>query len=268
MYRQATGSRLDGVIAMDPIALGYLTPATGPLRARGWNVDIGPDNAAQVLLHDAYVRLDDEPEAQNRYLARLVRNLWTKISRGDVDPVALAQGLVQGLHSQHVKMHAVRGDDGRALAALEVNGSPLGREANVQYVWHDNLAANKVDVFLRQSIDTVMEVTQRGETRVVTRVTFENDAPAGSPSVLLGPYAEGDEPGLNRLALNLLLPEDAEVTGYEIDGSARPPLLAREAGFPSCGTSSRSRRGERSRWASPTRSQGPWTSRTEATRSP
>src|SRR3712207_4822091 len=55
IYESKKGDRPDGVIAMDPIALGYMLEGMEPLRAPGLDVDVTSENAADVILHDSYL---------------------------------------------------------------------------------------------------------------------------------------------------------------------------------------------------------------------
>jgi hypothetical protein len=195
-------------------------------------VEVGFENAAQVLLHDAYVRFEDRPEAQNRYLSSLVREMWGRLDRGEVSVSGVALGLSQAASTQHLKFYV---KDRRAEAALReagFDGTFRGRGSNVQFLWHNNLAANKVDYFLRRSIDITVVLTQGGDAKVLSAVSLQNSAPKGPPSELIGSGVGGDEPGLNRMQLNLLLPQEADIDRYVLDGRIRPLLEDEEAGFP------------------------------------
>jgi hypothetical protein len=232
MYQRATGRRLDGVMAMDPIALEQLLVATGPLSAPGWDVEVDGGNASEILLHDSYLRFTD-PDAQNEYLSGLVEEFWNRLAQGAVDPPTLALGLATAARTQHLKLYSRDRQDQRALSEIGADGAFTSQSTNnPQLVFNDNVSANKVDYFLHRRINTTVSLTQREEARVLTTVTLENKAPDGPSSLLLGPYVKGDSPGVNRTVLNFLLPKEAEVNGYAVDGQPRPVLLAREAGFP------------------------------------
>lgn len=232
MYRRSTGVDLDGVVAMDPLALGQMTRATGPVVGRGWPVEVSYANASRVLLHDVYERFEARPEAQNRYLASLVGELWRRLTRSDVGVGGLALGLIEAVSTQHLKVYV--GDD-RAEATLSdagVDGSFRASGDNVQFLWHNNLAANKVDYFMRRSISTTVVLTQAGNAKVLSEVRLRNSAPEGPPSELIGSGVGGDRPGLNRMQVNLLLPRDARIDRYALAGRVRPVLSEEEAGFP------------------------------------
>jgi hypothetical protein len=232
MYRRSTGIDLDGVIAMDPLALGQMTRATGPLVGQGWPVEVDYENVSRVLLHDVYERFDARPEAQNRYLGSLVRELWRRLIRGDVNVGGLAVGLIEATATQHLKVYV---NDDRAEAGLSeagLDGSFRASGANVQFLWHNNLAANKIDYFMRRSISTTVVLTQAGDAKVLSEVSLRNSAPEGFPSEIMGSGAGGDRPGLNRMQINLLLPRRTHIDGYALEGRSRPVLSEEEAGFP------------------------------------
>ncbi|MFN2489080.1 MAG: DUF4012 domain-containing protein [Actinomycetota bacterium] len=232
MYEAARGERLDGVIAMDPIALGYLTAATGPLRAQGMDVDVGPDNAARVLLHDSYVTFDGRGGAQNRYISDLTRQFWERFSRGEADAATMVSALGQAFGTQHLKMYAADVGAQEALQELDADGGLDADVPNQQLLFHNNTAANKIDYFLRRTIDTTVRLTQQGDASVIATASLENLAPPGPPSLLLGPTIEGDVAGVNRMMLNFLLPQGAEPEAFLLDGEQLPILTDDEGGFP------------------------------------
>jgi hypothetical protein len=232
MYEGATGARLDGVVAMDPVALGELTAATGPIAGVGLASEIGPNNAAEVLAHDSYVGFGGDGEAQNRYLASVIDAFWERIRAGGLDVAALAVGLGRAVSSGHLKVYAQSPEVERALGGLEADGSVTGDGPNVQLVYHNNFGANKVDYFMRRAIRATVRIDASGAALVDTRLSLENGAPAGEPSVLLGDAPEL-APGVNRMVLSFLMPKGAEIRRMSIAGERiAEPWREREAGFP------------------------------------
>lgn len=232
MYEQAAGERLDGVVAMDPIALGQLTRSTGPLRAPGFDATITPDNAAQVLLNDMYVHFDSDEIAQDGYLATLTRKLWSRLASGDADIPELAAGLAEAAGGGHFKMYSRSAGDQDALAELEAAGDVGAYGPNVQLVFHNNAAGNKVDYLLERKIKTRVELDPDGDATITTTVALDNTAPRGPASYLLGPGIQGDAVGLNRMYLNFLLPQKAELMHFGVDRKTVRPFEHQEAGYP------------------------------------
>ena len=232
MFEQAEGESLDGVVAMDPIALGQLTRGTGPLSARGFDVEITPENAADVLLRQVYDHFGSDEAAQDRYLARLTRELWARLAGGEVDVAGLATGLAEAVAGGHFKVYSRNGEDQDALAHLGAGGDFTQDGPNIQLVFHNNAAANKVDYFLQRTIRTRIRLDNEGNARVTTTAVLKNNAPPGPESYLLGPGIRGDTAGLNRMYLSFLLPKGAEVDDFKVDNSWVVPFQHQELGYP------------------------------------
>jgi hypothetical protein len=235
MYTEGTGAQPDGVIAMDPVALGYLLEGTGPITAPGLDVSVGPDNAAEVLMHDTYLELPRARE-QNAYLAGLVDEFWGRIRDGDYDVPAFSAGLAEAVSSQHFKVYSSETDELDALKELGASGAYDTSGSNVQLVFNDNYSANKVDYFLQRQVDTTVQLLANGDAQAETTVTLTNASPPGPKSFLLGPVSEpgsrGDPPGMNRMILNLLLPKGARGITMEVDGKTDEPFEYSDDGFP------------------------------------
>jgi len=232
MYESVRGERLDGVIAMDPVALGRLTAATGPIQIERLDVAVGSDNAVPVLLHDSYLRFGDDSERQNRYLAGVTRGFWDTLAAGEVDFAALATGAGEAVSAGHLKIYSQDERTQSGIRALDADGGVLQEGRNAQLVYHNNFAANKVDYFLKRRIETTVRLDERGGARVRTDVAMKNEAPGGPPSPLLGPGVRGEETGLNRMLLEFLLPEGARVKALTIQGRSIPPWIEREGRLP------------------------------------
>ena len=232
MYEQAEGERLDGVVAMDPIALGQLTRGTGPLRAPGFDVTITAENAAEALLNDMYVHFDSDEVAQDRYLVTLTRELWSRLAGGDVNVPGLAAGLSEAVRGGHFKMYSRSDADQDALAELGTAGDFSAYGPNLQLVFHNNAAGNKVDYLLERGIRTRVELDPDGDATVTTTAVLDNTAPPGPDSYLLGPGIRGDSAGLNRMYLNFLLPRKAEPVLFKVDNKPIRPFQHQEAGYP------------------------------------
>ena len=231
MFERGTGEVLDGVIAMDPIALQQMMEGTGPLEVAG-SEPISSAEIEEVLLRDSYLRFEDSDQ-QNLYLAQLVNSFWTKIRDGDFDPDGLAKGLGQAASTRHLSVYSRTSESQRALREIEAAGEyGPKRETNVQLVFHNNYTVSKVGYYLERSISTDIELTERGEALVTTEVTMRNLAPDGPPSLLLGPGVQGDEPGLNRMLFNVLVPRGSTFEEIEVDGAEVPLLEFRDGRFP------------------------------------
>lgn len=227
MYRRITGESLDGVIALDPLAVGEMTRGTGPLSAPGWDRTIDRFNARRVLLHDIYRHFDLKERIQNEYLRGLIDRLWARLESSDVRVGPLARGLGRAAAEQHVKIHATDPQTAEELAALGIDGDYRAAGDNVQLVFNNNLAANKVDFFLKRRIATRIVMRADGSARVRTTVALANEAPEAS-TVLVRPLRKDLPFGTNRLVLSFLLPRSAEPVALGLDASTSNFFAGRE----------------------------------------
>ena len=231
MYREATGRSLDGMIAMDPLAMESLLPAVGPIHQPGIRTRLSEDNVGKVLMRRTYTAFSS-PEEQNAYLRGVVETFWSEVTAGDFDSLAMVSGLGRAVATQHLKMYARDKEDFRSLSLLRAAGDFRYAGPNLQMVWNNNVAVNKVDYFLEREIATSIALDESGAAEVITEIRIENHSPAGPPSPLLGPGIKGDPPGLNRMYLNVLLPEGSRLRRFAVEGARRTPFQADEAGFP------------------------------------
>ncbi|HEY7873943.1 MAG TPA: DUF4012 domain-containing protein, partial [Actinomycetota bacterium] len=207
MYERAGGTSLDGVLAMDPVALEDLMAGTGSLRVDG--IPIDQANAAEVVMEDSYQRFP-RPAAQNLFLGHLIDKFWRKVQKGELKGPALVEGLGHAVASQHLKVFSATPAEQSALETLGADGSYASEGPNVQMVFNNNYGLNKVDFYLHWEIETVAELTPQGEALVTTTAHLENRAPKGPRSLILGQENRRLKPGENRMTLNFLVPRGSE----------------------------------------------------------
>lgn len=231
LYEADTGNRLDGVIALDPLALGELTRGTGPLVAPGWDRRITRESARRFLLHDIYRHFDFREREQNEYLNRLIEAFWDAIGSDDVRVGGLVRGLATATRTQHLKMYARAPVLGAQLADLGVTGDYGG---NVQLLFHNNFAGNKVDYFLRRTVDTVVTLRADGGADVAVTIQLANeadDAPAGA-AALVRPFDRALPFGTNRMLLGVITPEGSVPGTITRAGLRLVPITGSEGSFP------------------------------------
>lgn len=228
MYEDDTGERLDGVIAMDPIALGELLRGTGPIEAEGLDVEVDSENAAKVLLLDSYTKFDDVND-QSRYLAGLIDVFWRRLN-GDIDAHGFVSGLASAASTNHLKAYVP--EQAEALGELRVDGDFTAAGPNVQVVFNNNYGVNKMDYFLYRRVETTVRLLEDGSAEVTTTATLRNDAPTDAArSLVFGPGTGGIErPGLNAMFLHFILPEDSKLDSFVNEGKRRRPYSGSDGG--------------------------------------
>lgn len=230
-FENATGRALDGVLAMDPLALAQLLRATGPIRAAGLERMVGPDEAPALLMRDIYSLFDSEQD-QNAYLGALVEAVWHRLTRRSLRGAKLLEPLGSALFGGHFKVALSAPSEAALAGRAGIDGDPARHGPLVQMVFHNNATATKVDYFLERRVDTEVSFLLRGGARVTTTVTLSNGAPQTGPQLLVGPLVEGDEAGLSAGSLHVLLPRGAELVAAEAGGRPDFPGVQLEGVHP------------------------------------
>ena len=226
LWRRQFGERLDGVIATDPIALGHLVGAVGPVTLPDGTQLTGATTATFVM-QDAYRRFPTAKEApaRDRLLVQVGRAAVERI----LSPTADTGALVGALRSSVAegRLLAFSTDDAleRQLLATSVGGGLDGSPGPALSVIVNNGAANKLDVYLDRHVTWQLGPCYGGRRGARITVRLTNTAPPTG----LPPYVTGQpirsEPGgpalprgSNRELVTVFTSRGSRLTGAELDG--------------------------------------------------
>jgi hypothetical protein len=184
MWTASGHGDVDGVLALDPLALKGLLQATGPVTVDGRQID--SSTVVAELLHDQYTRFgseDAELAARREGLGRLARATFDALNTRTWKVADLARGLLPLVEGRHLLAWSKRADDQGDWSTAGVDGSMA---ADSLLVALSSRAGNKLDQYVHISSD--LETTPSGAgTAVTMRVTLANDAPTGQPKIITGP---------------------------------------------------------------------------------
>jgi hypothetical protein len=181
----AAGNRpVDGVLALDPVALQGLLEATGSVAVDGRTISAG--NVVDELLHGQYLRFSGKERADRReQLGRIARAAFEALDGGRWTVEGLAKGLAAAVNGRHLMVWSASPVQQAGWHALEVDGALEPGSLLVSVV---NRGGNKLDQFLDVGAD--LSFAPSGpDTEVTVRLTLHNGTPAGEP-----PYVAGDDP--------------------------------------------------------------------------
>jgi hypothetical protein len=226
MWEAETGQHVDGVIAVDVEALHQILLATGPVTLSNGTV-VNADNVVQLLTHDQYKGLVDQPTAaQARAEAgredqqgALAKAALSALENESLDLKSLSNAMTTATQGRHLLMWSAKPEAEADWVQAGVAGQ-LSPDSMMTAVI--NRGANKLDPYL--SVDTDLALEAQGKRTVGTvTVHLHNSTPTGQSQFIAGPYpgigtVYGEYQGV--LAVNL--------PGYastpRIDGN--PPLDA------------------------------------------
>lgn len=228
MWNREFGVKADGVLSIDPVALSYLLKATGPITLPTGDV-LSADNAVQLLLSDVYSRYEN-PADQDKFFAAAAASVFTAVSSGEADPVALISALAQAGSEHRVLVWSAHEEDQAVLAETTLAGGLPISDAEAQRfgVYLNDATGAKMDMYLDMGL-AVGQTTCRQDKRPIygVEVTLTNTAPTGAgqtlPAYVTGGGSFGVKPGnVKTVAVvygvpgmqNLGMTRDGEAVGY------------------------------------------------------
>jgi hypothetical protein len=209
MWKQAKGVDLDGIVAIDTVALSQFLAVTGPV-ALPDGTQLTSANAAQELLIGLYQKYaSDQVDAVNQGLSSAV---FAKLLAGDVDPKKLAS-FVSTASSQHrILLWSDDPAEQKAIRNSAFYGAPPRSTATTDAfgVYFRDWTPSKLGVYLKQDVKLSQAVCSAGgNVNVRVAVTLTNTAPASAPL----PYYVS--PADNHIRLRVLTYAPA---GYTVSG--------------------------------------------------
>jgi hypothetical protein len=231
MWVAAGHDPVDGVLALDPVALKEILAATGPVAVD--EREISADNVVQELLHDQYARFPAEEFAQRRdELGRVAQATFAAFSGGGWSATRLGPGLARAASGRHLLAWSPSPDAQTGWEAAGLDGS-LSPDSLLVAV--HNRGASKLDYLL--PVTAQIELRPEGEDTVVElRLALDSKASSAEPPYVLGPFtglgaAEGEYLGI----LAVTIPEnarDARIDGFPSLAVAGPDGPTRVIGAP------------------------------------
>jgi hypothetical protein len=209
MWTAIGGAPVDGVIALDPVALRALLQATGPVG------DVNADNVVERLLHDQYAalplpgaRFDAAQAARRDALGQIARAVIQRLSSGPFDIAGLAGSLADAARGRHLLAWSSKPADQSAWEAASVDGAIKDSSLMVSLI---NRGGNKLDYFMR----VAAEFTPTSLT-----VTLRNTTPPGENVYVAGPYPDSGV-GAGEYAGFVAVTLPAFATDVRVDGFER-----------------------------------------------
>jgi hypothetical protein len=230
MYRRRTGTTVDGVLASDPVALGYLLQAIGPI-----NMPAAPtlaaDSAVRTLLSESYRRLRSDA-ARNSYFATSAMAVFDAVLHRSVDPRALLAALDHAVAERRILLWSAHVDEQNALVGTQLAGVLPERETvpTVGVFLNDGSGA-KLDYYLTRSATLTVGGCRPDRRRELDlRLTLGSSAPrSGLSASVLGLGLAGD-PYTARILIYVFSPARGSLLGVRLDGAATPMGSGAERG--------------------------------------
>lgn len=198
MWERQTGEHVDGVVLLDVRALAELLAVTGPVALA--DRTLTPEDAPSYLLHDQYLGIDDDGNAERReQLSQLAAAVLDRLDE-DVDAVRLFEALRRAGTGRHL-MAWSRDSDHEQLWELAGVDGELGPTSLL--LGFANTDASKTDPFLdvRASVRPSGPAGTPDAVAATVTISVENGSPRGQPRYVNGLGDSRDHRGIAVLHL-------------------------------------------------------------------
>jgi len=185
MWRRGFGTQVDGVMAIDPVALQYLLGATGPIEMPTGDV-LTADNVVQVLLSDVYARFS-VPLDQDAFFAQAAASVFATVAGGHFSTGTMIAALERAGAEHRVLLWSAHPEEQAVLANTSLAGTlPESDTDTTRFgVYFNDATGAKMGTFLQITVGAAQEVCRDdGRPTSVVEVTLTNTAPADAAATL------------------------------------------------------------------------------------
>ncbi|MEV0810990.1 DUF4012 domain-containing protein [Micromonospora sp. NPDC050200] len=219
MVRLRTGTTVDGVLAVDPVALSYLLAATGPVTVPG-GPRLAADTVVRTLLSDTYQTMG--LKEQDAYYAAAAAAVFNAFLAAKVDQKAVLSAFDRSITERRILFWSARSEEQRILGASRVSGILPEQESTptVGVFFNDGSGA-KLGYYLSPTATlTVGDCQDDGRRELHLRLTLHSSAPtSGLTKSVLGAGKAGN-PYIIRTLVYLFSPAGGAVLRARLDGAA------------------------------------------------
>lgn len=217
MWLRETGTEVDGVISLDPVALSFLLRAIGPVGLPSGDT-LSAEDAVELLLNGVYLRYED-PREQDAFFASAAAAVFTALTSGAASPADLLSALARAGAENRLLVWNANPDEQAILDGTSLQGALPSAEDDVTDfgVYVNDATASKMDYY--QSLDAHASWCSGDEAQLT--VTIRNDAPvdgATLPSYITGGGSHGVPPGSIRTVAYVYLPHGAVLSSAQASG--------------------------------------------------
>jgi len=233
MYAQRNKVKVDGVLAIDPVALSYLLAGSKPISI-GHGLSLTAGNITQILLSTAYFLYPEGSDAPARdiFLADATAKAFAAVTNSPANAAQMLAGLKKGVAEHRVLLWSAIASEQKDLASTALVGSMPASDGTSPTVgvFRNDGTGGKLGYYAAGSAALTAGSCDNGGRRALTvSVHLSYMAPAsGLPNYVLG----FKRAGAYVLRTNLLIfaPTGGDLSSLTVNGKQIPVIRAEEGG--------------------------------------
>lgn len=209
---------VDGVLAIDPVALSYVMQASGPVSVDG--IELSSENVVDELLHNVYLRLPT-PEEQDAFFGAATAAIFDSLTDGGVDPQALLESLGRAVDERRLYVKSFVPEDDEIIGD-EAIGGPWDREqpgSPSVGVYVNDVTGAKMSYFLRYDAQVVSTSCVDDVQRYNGKLSMSSVAPTDAatlPDYVTGGGEYGTAPGSQLTLVSVYGPRGGTISDFRL----------------------------------------------------
>lgn len=229
-YTLESGKKVDGIISVDTDLLANLLAITGPINVSDYNQKVDENNYFQILEDHAEKNFIPGSQQKKAFLSSFANALSQKLSQHPLSLSVVEQLIVFGLKEKHLQINSNNLFINQALQNSLLNLiSPAQADSETIFptlndffgVNEANLGVNKVNHYLKRSIQHDISIDDQGE--VTHNVTITYDNTSNAKSSYGGDY---------KVFVRILIPTSAALNTIVINGETKQFFLTTDGQQP------------------------------------
>lgn len=229
MWAKAKGIQIDGMVAVDTVALSQFLKVTGPVPLID-GTQLTSANAVETLLFGLYEKHDAHTvDLINEAVAGSVLG---KLFDGGIDPKALASFVTTASKQHRILLWSTNKAEQSVIEKSDFYGAPPTSTAKTDAfgVYFRDMTPSKMAYFLKQSVDLSQATCKAGgPTDVRITVKLTNVAPANAGTTLPSYVTQLD--GHIRLGVTAYAPHGYKVAAIKVSNGGEAPLAAKDGEY-------------------------------------
>ena len=185
LWERKYGGTLDGVIAVDPIALGYILKSTGPIILDDGEI-LTSNNVVSKTLSEAYKRFENDNFARKEYLVRMMQAVFATLQKREFDKLEFAHQIERAIIANRLLIYSRDVATQQKLALTRLAGHMSLDPNNEFRAVIKNVDASKLDYYLEREVK-IESVECKAEqlSRITVKVSNSLVKGEGLPSYVL-----------------------------------------------------------------------------------
>ena len=222
--------KLDGVVALDPVAMSYLLEGTGPVQVDG--VTLTSRNVVSALLSDPYKRFA-APAAQDAFFAKAAQSIFAASTGHLKSPLRFVEGLSRAADEGRLLLATKDSEVESALDGTRIRGALTADDGDTPHIdiGVNDATAAKMSYYLRYWGEVKSTGCSEGRQTLSGSLTLNQDidqeVAAKLPPYVTGGGDSGTDLGAQTVLLPIYGPYGGTIDHLSVNGKNLDHIIQR-----------------------------------------